>query len=203
MSYYIPKPWHLLTISAPIFALGVLALNSEIWTPFGWIMIALGFISTALITLASIWTNVISHLDAKRYLMDSAKHLDIERLAALGMVVGEPKQTVDLRITTTDKNGAMEKIQIINGLPISPVKMQAVANAMMGGSPFSRPELVERRHLLTDGEYRKLKDAFEKRGLIAQKSAGNPNAGYEPTLVGWRIIEKFTLPSPTPTLDDA
>ena len=57
-------------------------------------------------------------------------------------------------------------------LPLDRTKLRAVAAALNTGTSFSRPGLVDRRHILTQTEYHRLSAAMEKGGLVI-KLPGN------------------------------
>jgi hypothetical protein len=200
---YQPKPWHLITVAFPLFAIGVYSLKVE-WGTLGFISIALGFIATALISLAHIWENANEHLNAKRNLIDTARHLDLDRMAAIGLTVGEPKQTTNIRITETDRYGNFKSETRIPNLPISPVKMQSVANAIINdNAPFSRPEIATKRGILTDTEFRKLKKVLEDKNLLIKKNDDSDTAGSVLTPIGRKTFQSYLLPSPTPDMETA
>jgi len=198
---YQSKPWHLI-VSFLFFAFGVFSFGKE-WDILGYLSILLGFVSMFSITISNIWDKATEHLIAKRNLIDTARYLDLDRMEAIGLVAQQPKQMVTARVTYEDRFGNLEN-QSIRDLPISPVKLQTMANHILNGIPFSRREWVESRKLISDGDFRKLKDAFEANRIIALKDPNKPTMGYEFTSAGRAFLRSASSsPSPTPDMDMA
>lgn len=197
---YDPKPAHMFYPTLAFVAGTASALNDL--NTLSIAMYIIGGILIAWIALAGALAPIIELIREKRMQMDSAKNLDLDRMAALGLTSNPIKESINVRITSTDRSGNFEREEMIYNLPISPVKLATLANHIINGGTFSRPELVEARGLFTDPEYRKLKDVFKDRGIVALKNKNNANAGYEVTRAGLAFFRNvIDLPSPTPTMD--
>ena len=82
---------------------------------------------------------------------------------------GETGQPSVVRVELERETG--QRLKVVD-LPVTDAQLYAVAVALKTGASFSRPALVDGRHVLSQGQYHKLSKAMVKAGL-ARDLPGN------------------------------
>jgi len=199
---YTPKPSHFF-LPVIFFTIGQICIYKT-WDELGVKILGIGFIATLVITWALVWDVLVRKIDATRYLLDSARHLDRERTNDLLIAMGlKPlPERIDRTTITVDKlgqHGTVEQTRIIPDVPISNEQLKKLSIALIyDGAPFSRREMADRRDIMSGDQFRQVQAIFSARGLAELKDANDINRGYVLTAFGRGVMEEYALPSPTP-----
>lgn len=191
------------------FAIGtaLMLINNEMWNALGAILWVIAIVIIIIATWDTMWERFESKTREMQYLFESAKGLDRERLAALLHALGLKSLPVqefktNLSINLKDHNDTITTTRNVFNIPVSPEQLRILADGLINeGAPFSRREWVDRRHTLTDAQYRNLQAAFETEKIIELRSTDNPNAGFKLSKYGEAIMRE-QLPSPAPHMEE-
>lgn len=158
---------------APLAGLAANMLgSSQAWQLAG----LAGFASTSVLWLSSIyrWHQAVSALDATAPPMPQqltpANVQNIERVS----------------IEVSDKRS----IKILN-VNMSTERLANVAHAVLNGTPFAERQLAGGDGLLTQQQFRELRDELFARGLIVWKNPSEPRQGVEFTVAGRAMLRKL------------
>lgn len=110
--------------------------------------------------------------------------------------IGEPKR-VRIQIDEVTGTGSIRQAKMID-LPISEEKLIPLAKSLLAGRPFSEREWAGAGKLLSSGEFRELRTAMIKAGLLRAASEKDSRQGYVLTLHGEMLMKTYAgLLSPT------
>jgi hypothetical protein len=93
---------------------------------------------------------------------------------------------------TVDQTGAVgnEFSHLYRKLSLSPQRMSIIARASMNGTPFTIRQWTGDGKLLSDPEWRQLKDELVDCGFLAQRNERDVHAGFEWTELGKQMLEQ-------------
>lgn len=175
--------------SLALFVLGSLVMTmtrGAAWLVVGaacWVMGAGVFV---LAWLVEFWAERARYYESKAGLAAATHDMDLDRLAALGLIQHETRERVRVDVHQGTATRHFD-------LPVSLVKLRVVAQRLADGQPFTSRALAD---VLTDGEIRALRGAMRTRQLIEPVSDKDTRQGFTLTEAG-RAVMASLLPSPT------
>jgi hypothetical protein len=160
------------------------------WTGWGWVMGLIyfaGIVSILHLGIADTIEQVRKLLSERNEGYDQIRKMDEPTKYQLGLapVTSEVKVIVD----KTASEGT-EFSQSWRKLPIPPWKMKIVAQSCLNGTGFTIRQWAGDGKLLSDPEWRVLKDALLNLNFIALKNPKDAHQGFEWTDLGRQMLEQ-------------
>lgn len=150
-------------------------LGGMLWL-LGWVVVVWVIVSDMSEKRARYWDSVGDAINA-------ANKSDLDKLAALGFSSQSILQKMSVELT--DTRAGLNNTQYFE-LPVSPVKLQPLARAVLNGQPFTERRWAD---MFTSTEFRTLRGVMRDKGLIIPVSESDPRQGYTFTPAGIEVLE--------------
>jgi hypothetical protein len=180
-------PIHLYLLSCLIFVAGggIFAITG--WESVMWLCYLAGIASIIHLVVDGVAEKIRQiWMETTTYYETVAK-FDPETRYQLGLTAVAHEVSVKIDKTALAEN---EMSLSWRKLPIQPYKMKIIAQACLHGTPFTIRQWAGPEKILSDPEWRELKDALLNLNFLAQKNPKNVNDGFEWTELGVQMLEQ-------------
>src|SRR5215216_357823 len=184
---YIAKPWHVL-FSCVLAVLGAAVGTIPGYVLAGVLVFLLAIGSGLWIIVAGFWAERSRYYWNVSEALEAAAKCDLDKLAALGLKVAEVPEHV--------------KVDLLSGshgeyfsIPISAVKMRAVAAGLLEGQSFTERRWSGSGALLSVSEFRGLRATLKAHGLIQPVSDKANQQGFTLTNAGVEFMRSWVSPA--------
>jgi predicted transcriptional regulator len=188
---YTAKPFHL-WYPLLIMATGTATFMQDGWSVFGIFTFILGAGLGVVIVLAIEWDKVIEYWENINHhveLMNRVKDPDI------WYALGYKKPPQSVRVIEDIDHGQGFIQTKIHDMSMSPTIMQAIANAVLSGNPFSENEIVNKRKIISAPKFRVLQKDMEQKQMLKPHNKKRRNQGFALTKKGLDIMYEYASES--------
>jgi len=186
---YIAKPWHVL-FSCVLAVLGAAIATIPGYTLAGVIVFLLAIGSGLWIIVAGFWAERSRYYWNVAEALEAASKCDLDKLAALGLKSADVPDRVQVDLYAGSRSEHF-------AVPISAVKMRAVAAGLLEGQSFTERRWSGSGALLSVGEFRALRATLKAHGLIEAVSDKANQQGFTLTNAGVEFLRAWVSPSPS------
>jgi hypothetical protein len=180
-------PIHLYLFPVAMFIIGGVVFEFTGWGKVMGLIYGAGILATLHLFASDIIEKVRQLWFENTNFYDTVRKLDPEVRYELGLT--HVKGQVDVKIDKTEVEGNELSLSW-RKLPLPPWKMKIIAQSCLGGTVFTIRQWAGDGKLLSDPEWRELKDALLNLNFLVPRNDKDPRQGFEWTDAGKQMLEQ-------------